>query len=94
MVGIAADHSVHCDDVSRWDAVGDAGKVADHALNAIGQLPLLRLARSRIEVRRRRIDERRRDHALRQEFEIEDAYSGTDVQHRIGRPHLVGDGFE
>lgn len=82
MIGIAADDSMHGDDISRRDAVSDHREVADHALKTVAHLARLGFAAGGVEIRRRGVDKRRRLDAIRQQFEVEDADAPTDIEQR------------
>jgi len=55
-------------------------EISNDKLQPIGQVPRRGLACCCIEVRRRRINERRGLNAAGEELEIEDADTGTDVE--------------
>ena len=62
---------MHRDDVSRSDAVCKTSEISDNELQTVREPSRLSLASGRLEVGRRRIDERRRVDAAREQREIE-----------------------
>ena len=80
MIGIAADDSMHGDDIGGPDAVADDREVSEHALETVAHVPAVGFASSRVEVCRRSVDKRRRANAIRQEFEVKDADTPANVE--------------